>query len=271
MSKLEIINLEASVDGKKILNGVNLTINSGEVHAILGPNGTGKSTLMAVIMGHPKYEVLSGEVLLDGENVLEMEVDERSKAGLFLGMQYPAEIAGISNSDFLRAATKAHGEEETLIKYIRRLESNVEGLKMPKEMVNRNLNEGFSGGEKKKNEILQLKMIKPKFSLLDEIDSGLDLDALSVVGESLTKEMEERKNEMGMLIITHYKRLLDYIKPTHVHVMLSGIIVESGDVSLVDKLEVQGYDKLKEKYKIVDEDKKISIGSCATSTGVNNG
>lgn len=275
MQTLIIKNLHANVDGKEILKGVNLTINSGEVHAIMGPNGTGKSTLSAVIMGNPKFEVTAGEIILNGENILDMEVDERAKAGLFLAMQYPAEIAGITNTDFIRSAIKAGGKiDETLIRYIRRLEGSIDDLKMRKDMANRYLNEGFSGGEKKRNEILQMKMLKPSFAILDEIDSGLDIDALTIVGENLTKEMAERNDELGLLLITHYQRLLNYIEPTHVHVMLGGRIVESGTYDLAKKLEVEGYEQLKAKYGIIEEeqdaDSKITIGNCATHLGVNS-
>lgn len=272
MQELVIKDLCANVEGKEILKGVNLTIRSGEVHAIMGPNGTGKSTLSAVIMGNPKYTVTSGSVLLNGQDVLAMEVDERAKAGLFLGMQYPSEIAGITNSDFIRAAINATSEtKESLIKYIRRLNSAIDDLKMDSEMSSRYLNEGFSGGEKKRNEILQLKMLKPKFAILDEIDSGLDIDALTVVGSNLTQEMADRKDEMGLLLITHYQRLLDHIKPTHVHVMLDGRIVTTGGLEIVDRLETEGYDRYKAEYGIVDEkEERVSIGNCATSLGVNS-
>ncbi len=237
----------------------------------MGPNGTGKSTLSAVIMGHPKYEVTSGSITLNGEEILGMDVDKRAKAGLFLGMQYPSEIAGITNSDFIRAAINSTSEtKESLIKYIRRLDTAITDLKMNSDMTSRYLNEGFSGGEKKRNEILQLKMLKPKFAILDEIDSGLDIDALTVVGANLTSEMEDRSDQLGMLLITHYKRLLDHIKPTHVHVMLDGRIAVTGGDEIVDRLEVEGYDRYKEEHGIVDEKQsRVSIGNCATSLGVN--
>lgn len=274
--KLEIIDLYAAIEGKQILNGVNLEINSGEVHAIMGPNGTGKSTLSAVIMGDPRFDVISGKVLLDGEDVLKLPVDNRAKLGLFLAMQYPSEIAGISNSDFIRSASIAlNGEEkqESLFKFAKRLNGSIDDLKMSSDFSSRYLNVGFSGGEKKRNEILQMKMLKPKFGILDEIDSGLDIDAMTIVGENLTEMMNERKDELGLLLITHYQRLLDYIKPTHVHVMLNGKIVETGDSELAKKLENEGYEILKKKYGIVDsETTKIndSIGMCATNLGVNS-
>lgn len=274
MSKLRVKDIRAEVEGKEILKGVDLEINPGEVHVIMGPNGTGKSTLSSVIMGHPKYEVTSGEITLDGENVLEMEVDERAKAGLFLAMQYPSEISGITNSDFLRTAiSNVSDEQESLVKYIRRLEGSIADLKMDKDMVNRYLNENFSGGEKKKNEILQLKMLDPKIAILDEIDSGLDIDALSIVGNNLTKQMEENKDHLGMLLITHYERILNYIKPTHVHVMLDGRIVETGGPELVDILESEGYDKFKEKYGIQDnliEERTVEFVNSASTIGGNS-
>ncbi len=272
MQELVIKDLHANVDGKEILKGVNLTIKSGEVHAIMGPNGTGKSTLSAVIMGNPKYTVTSGSIKLNGQEVLEMAVDERAKAGLFLGMQYPSEIAGITNSDFIRAAVSSTSDvKESLIKYIRRLDAAITDLKMDSDMTSRYLNEGFSGGEKKRNEILQLKMLKPKIAILDEIDSGLDIDALTVVGSNLTQEMIDRKDEMGLLLITHYQRLLDHIKPTHVHVMLGGRIVTTGGAEIVERLETEGYDRYKEEHGIVDaKEQKVSIGNCATSLGVNS-
>ncbi len=272
MQELVIKDLHASVEGKEILKGVNLTIKSGEVHAIMGPNGTGKSTLSAVIMGHPKYTVTSGSVKIDGQEVLELAVDERAKAGLFLAMQYPSEIAGITNSDFIRSAIQATNDEnESLIKYIRRLNGAIGELKMDEAMAQRYLNEGFSGGEKKRNEILQMKMLKPKFAILDEIDSGLDIDALTVVGENLTAQMNERNNELGLLLITHYQRLLEHIKPTHIHVMLDGRIVKTGGVEIVEHLEQEGYDRYKQEFGIEEkiEKERVSIGNCATSLGVN--
>ncbi len=277
MNEMIITNLHAKVEDKVILNGVNLTIKTGEVHAIMGPNGTGKSTLSEVIMGNPKYDVTQGEVLLNGENILELEVDARARAGIFLGMQYPAEIAGITNSDFIRSAMKSKGMDSgSLFKYIKELETSIDELKMNKNMANRYLNAGFSGGEKKRNEILQLKMLKPKFAILDEIDSGLDIDALTVVGENLTNFVKNEESQIGILIITHYQRLLNYIKPTHVHVMLEGKIVESGGFELAQDLEINGYDSYKEKYGIVDiveENKRVTIEGCATHMGtqaVNN-
>lgn len=254
MSTLEIKDLHVSIEDKEILKGVNLTLNTNEVHAIMGPNGTGKSTLASAIMGHPKYEVTSGEVLLDGENVLEMEVDERAQAGLFLAMQYPSEIAGVTNADFLRSAINSRreeGDEISIMKFIKELDKNMDFLEMPEEMGQRYLNEGFSGGEKKRNEILQLMMIKPKFAILDEIDSGLDIDALKVVSKGVNKM---RGEGFGCLMITHYQRLLNYITPDHVHVMMQGKVVKSGGQELAQRLEAEGYDWIKEELGIKNTD-----------------
>ncbi|HCT0470484.1 TPA: Fe-S cluster assembly ATPase SufC, partial [Staphylococcus pseudintermedius] len=250
-STLEIKDLHVSIDDKEILKGVNLTINTGEIHAIMGPNGTGKSTLSSAIMGHPSYEVTQGEVLLDGVNVLELEVDERAKAGLFLAMQYPSEITGVTNADFMRSAINAQreeGNEINLMQFIKKLDKQMDFLDMDKDMAQRYLNEGFSGGEKKRNEILQLMMLQPKFAILDEIDSGLDIDALKVVSKGIN---EMRGEEFGSLIITHYQRLLNYITPDHVHVMYNGIVVKSGGAELAKRLEEEGYEWVKEEYESV--------------------
>lgn len=253
VSVLEIKDLHVSIEGKEILKGVNLTIKQNEIHAIMGPNGTGKSTLSAAIMGHPKYEVTQGEVLLDGENVLEMEVDERAQAGLFLAMQYPSEISGVTNADFLRSAINAkreEGNEINLMQFIKKLDKNMEFLEMDLDMAQRYLNEGFSGGEKKRNEILQLMMLEPKFAILDEIDSGLDIDALKVVSKGIN---EMRGDNFGCLIITHYQRLLNYITPDFVHVMMQGKVVKSGGEELAKRLEAEGYDWIKQELNIQDE------------------
>ncbi|KAB0444601.1 Fe-S cluster assembly ATPase SufC [Lysinibacillus sp. HST-98] len=253
MSTLVIKDLHVAIDGKEILKGVNLTINTNEIHAIMGPNGTGKSTLASAIMGHPKYEVTSGTVELDGEDVLEMEVDERAQAGLFLAMQYPSEIAGVTNADFLRSAINARreeGDEISLMKFIRELDKNMEFLEMNEDMAQRYLNEGFSGGEKKRNEILQLMMIKPTIAILDEIDSGLDIDALKVVSKGINAM---RGEGFGCLMITHYQRLLNYITPDHVHVMMQGRVVKSGGAELAQRLEAEGYDWIKKELGIEEE------------------
>ena len=247
-STLEIKDLHVSIEDKEILKGVNLTINTGEIHAVMGPNGTGKSTLSAAIMGHPAYTVTQGEVLLDGVNVLELEVDERAKAGLFLAMQYPSEITGVTNADFMRSAINAkreEGKEINLMQFIKKLDKEMEFLDMDPNMAQRYLNEGFSGGEKKRNEILQLMMLQPKFAILDEIDSGLDIDALKVVSKGIN---EMRGDEFGSLIITHYQRLLNYITPDFVHVMYNGKIVKTGGEELAQRLENEGYEWLKEEF-----------------------
>ncbi|WP_102344989.1 Fe-S cluster assembly ATPase SufC [Bacillus sp. Marseille-P3661] len=252
-STLSIKDLHVAIDGKEILKGVNLEIKGGEIHAIMGPNGTGKSTLASSIMGHPKYEITSGSITLDGADVLEMEVDERARAGLFLAMQYPSEISGVTNSDFLRSAINARrgeGNEISLMKFIRQMDKQMEFLDMDINMAQRYLNEGFSGGEKKRNEILQLMMLEPKIAILDEIDSGLDIDALKVVSKGIN---EMRSEDFGCLMITHYQRLLNYITPDFVHVMMQGKVVKSGGPELAERLEAEGYDWIKKELGIEDE------------------
>lgn len=247
-STLEIKDLHVSIEDKEILKGVNLTINTGEIHAIMGPNGTGKSTLSSAIMGHPSYEVTQGEVLLDGVNILELDVDERAKAGLFLAMQYPSEITGVTNADFMRSAINAkreEGQEINLMQFIKKLDKQMDFLDIDKDMAQRYLNEGFSGGEKKRNEILQLMMLEPKFAILDEIDSGLDIDALKVVSKGIN---QMRGEEFGALMITHYQRLLNYITPDKVHVMYDGKVVKSGGPELAKRLEEEGYEWVKEEF-----------------------
>ncbi|QWU17806.1 Fe-S cluster assembly ATP-binding protein [Paenibacillus sophorae] len=248
-----IEGLKATIEGKEILKGFNLQMKGGEVHAIMGPNGTGKSTLASSLMGHPKYEVTEGTVTLEGEDVLEMSVDERARAGLFLAMQYPSEIAGVTNSDFLRSAINARreeGSEISLIKFIRQMEGKMKDLEMNPEFMHRYLNEGFSGGEKKRNEILQMLLLEPKIVILDEIDSGLDIDALRVVAQGVNAM---RSEDRGFLVITHYQRLLNYIKPDFVHIMMQGRIVKSGGPELAERLEADGYEWVKEELGIEDE------------------
>ncbi|OLM31845.1 Iron-sulfur cluster assembly ATPase protein SufC [Pseudonocardia sp. Ae717_Ps2] len=245
MSTLEIKDLHASVetaeDGpKEILRGVNLTVRAGETHAIMGPNGSGKSTLAYAIAGHPKYTVTGGEVLLDGENVLEMSVDERARAGLFLAMQYPVEVPGVSMANFLRsAATATRGEAPKLRTWVKEVKEAMAGLDISPEFADRSVNEGFSGGEKKRHEVLQLELLKPKFAVLDETDSGLDVDALRVVSEGVNRYRSG--GETGVLLITHYTRILNHIKPDRVHVFAGGRVVESGGPELADELEKNGY------------------------------
>ena len=246
MSVLEIKNLHVSIEGKEILKGLNLTLKTGEIAAIMGPNGTGKSTLSAAIMGNPNYEVTAGEILFDGEDILELEVDEHARLGLFLAMQYPSEVPGITNAEFIRAAMnagKADDDKISIRQFITKLDEKMELLGMKEEMAERYLNEGFSGGEKKRNEILQLLMLEPKFALLDEIDSGLDIDALKVVSKGVN---EMRGEGFGAMIITHYQRLLNYITPDKVHVMMDGKVVLSGGPELAVRLEKEGYAQIAE-------------------------
>jgi Fe-S cluster assembly ATP-binding protein len=246
MATLEIKNLHVSVETdqgpKEILKGVDLVIRSGETHAVMGPNGSGKSTLAYSIAGHPKYEVTKGEILLDGEDVLEMSVDERARAGLFLAMQYPVEIPGVSVSNFLRTAkTALSGEAPALRQWVGDLKTAMNNLRMDADFTERNVNEGFSGGEKKRHEILQLELLKPRIAILDETDSGLDVDALKVVSEGVNRAKEN--SDLGVLMITHYTRILRYIKPDHVHVFVAGRIAEQGGPELADRLEAEGYDR----------------------------
>lgn len=246
MSKLEIkdlcVTVETDQGTKEILKGVDLTINQGEIHAIMGPNGSGKSTLAYSIAGHPKYTVTRGQILLDGEDVLELSVDERARAGLFLAMQYPVEIPGVSVSNFLRTAkTAIDGEAPALRTWIKDVREAMEKLRMDQNFSERNVNEGFSGGEKKRHEILQMELLKPKFAVLDETDSGLDVDALKVVSEGVNRVHES--NNMGILLITHYTRILKYIKPDFVHVFVDGKVAEQGGAELAERLEAEGYDR----------------------------
>ncbi len=246
MTKLEIKDLYVKINDHKILKGLSLKVQEGEIHAIMGPNGNGKSTLLSAIMGHPRYEVTDGEVLMDDQDLLEMEVNERSLAGLFLGMQYPQEVPGVSNADFLKSAINTHRDTPIgLYDFVTTLESNVKLLRMKEDLAHRYLNEGFSGGEKKRNEILQMLMLKPKIAMLDEIDSGLDIDALALVAQVLKEEQE--KTGMGLLIVSHYERFFELLQPTHVHIMLDGKIVLSGDHRLVTKIDSEGYDWLSER------------------------
>ncbi|GAA2516549.1 Fe-S cluster assembly ATPase SufC [Pilimelia columellifera] len=247
MSTLEIRDLQVSVklpDGelKPILSGVTLTVRSGQTHAIMGPNGSGKSTLAYSLAGHPKYEITGGEVLLDGVDVLAMSVDERARAGLFLAMQYPVEVPGVSVANFLRTAkTAIDGEAPKLRTWAGELKGAMERLHMDPAFAQRNVNEGFSGGEKKRHEIVQMELLKPKIAILDETDSGLDVDALRVVSEGVNRVRDN--GETGLLLITHYTRILRYIKPDFVHVFVGGRIVEEGGPELADKLEADGYER----------------------------
>ena len=271
MATLEIKNLHVSVAEKEILKGINLTIKENEIHALLGPNGNGKSTLLSTIMGQPKYIVTEGEILLDGKDVLSMSVDERAKAGLFLALQYPPEIPGVINSDFLKSALNARSEKPvSLYKFITQLESATQEVNLPLDMIHRYLNDGFSGGEKKRNEIIQMKLLKPEIAMLDEIDSGLDVDALQVVASSIEDVI---KRNGSALVVSHYARFYQMIKPTHVHVIVDGKILITGNQEIVERIDKQGFDWVKAEYGI-DVNKvdlrPSSIGLCGVKDRIKN-
>ena len=262
MDMLKIENLQVSVENKIILKDFNLAIKSGEIHVLMGPNGIGKSTLTKVIMGDPNYVIESGNIYYNNNLINNMSVDERSRLGIFLGMQLPMEIEGVTNADFLRSALSIREKENfKLFDFIKQLDKNVEALDMKKDMIHRGINQGFSGGERKKNEILQMYMLKPSLVMLDEIDSGLDVDSLKIVGNSIMNYYKEYNP--AMLLITHYQRLLDYIKPTHVHIINDGKIVKTGDYSLVKEIEEKGFQEIKSK-------KVTSIGVCAVKEKLKN-
>lgn len=262
MNTLKIENLTVSIDNKIILNDFNLTINSGEIHVLMGPNGIGKSTLTKVIMGDSNYKIESGSIYYNETLINDMSVDERSRLGIFLGMQLPMEIEGVSNADFLRSAISVREKENfKLFEFIKELDKIVEELNMKSDMIHRGINQGFSGGERKKNEILQMYMLKPSLVMLDEIDSGLDVDSLKIVGEAIYKYYQ--MNNPGILLITHYERLLDYIKPTHVHIISEGKIIKTGDFELVKEIEKNG-------FKEVNNKKINSIGTCAIKEKINH-
>ena len=247
MMLLEVKDLHAGIDGKEILKGLNLTVNKGEVHAIMGPNGSGKSTLSKVLAGHPSYEVVSGEVIFDGKNLLEFEPDERAREGVFMAFQYPVEVPGVSNSQFLRLAYNEKmkhtgGEELDPLEFNDLLKEKAKLVEMDPQFFKRSVNEGFSGGEKKRNEILQMAVLEPKLAILDETDSGLDIDALRIVAEGVNKL---RSDENGIILVTHYQRLLNYIQPDFVHVLANGRIVKEGGKELAVELEEKGYDWVK--------------------------
>ena len=257
MSVLEVKDLHVTVEGKENLKGVNLKMSTGEIHAIMGPNGTGKSTLSSTIMGDPAYKITKGDILLNGKSIIDLPVDERARMGLFLAMQYPQEIPGVTNAEFVKSAINARRPKDDpipLMDFIKRLDETLETLDMSEEMADRYLNEGFSGGEKKRNEIMQMMMIRPEFAILDEIDSGLDIDALKVVSRGVN---QMRGDNFGSLIITHYQRLLNYIVPDYVHVMMDGQLVKTGGPDLAIRLEKEGYAKLRDELgldiKLVDE------------------
>ena len=248
---LKIENLSTSIDGKDILKNFYLNINAGEVHALMGPNGTGKSTLSKVILNNKKYQKLSGKIMFDDVDITNMSTDEIARKGIFLCNQLPCEIDGVTTADFLRTALNEK-EEVSLYQYIKKIDSAVKDLKMDENMIHRSMNKGFSGGEKKKNEILQLKVLEPKFIILDELDSGLDVDSLKIVCENINNYLKEHKNT-SVLIITHYPKILQYIKPDYVHVMVNGNIKKTGDASLALEIEEKGYDAYKNSASIVSE------------------
>jgi len=254
---LEIKNLHANVEGTEILKGINLTVNAGEIHAIMGPNGSGKSTLAKVIAGHPAYEVTEGVVLFEGQNILELDPEERARLGLFLAFQYPVEVPGVSNSTFLRQAyntiQEAQGKEDLdPLEFDDYVHEKLKLVDMDPELLKRSVNAGFSGGEKKRNEILQMAVLNPKMSILDETDSGLDIDALREVANGINKIADENK---GVIVVTHYQRLLNYIIPDFVHVMVKGRILKSGDKELALELEERGYDWIDEELQVNGEAK----------------
>ena len=275
MSQLVIKNLEVAVKGQTILRGVNLTVNEGETVALLGPNGHGKSTLLAAIMGNPSYTVTKGSIELDGADILKMTPDLRSKAGLFLAMQYPSEITGLNSADFLKAAMNAHREKPmSLFEFYNSLQTAYKDMGIPFEMSKRNLNEGFSGGEKKRNEMLQMKLLQPKIALLDEIDSGLDVDAMGIVAKAIE---DEQTRGAGFLVVSHYARLYNMIHPTRAAILINGRIAVSGGIDLIQKVDTQGYEWIKTELGIPVEKgedgamNSVSIGACATRAAVNHG
>ncbi len=275
MANLIIENLCVSVKGTPILKGVNLAVKQGETLALLGPNGHGKSTLLAAIMGNPNFEVTGGNITLDGKDVFSMSVDERSKAGLFLAMQYPAEIPGLNSAEFYKAAMNARREKPLgVFEFYRILEKAYQELEIPFEMSKRNLNEGFSGGEKKRNEILQMRLLSPKIAMLDEIDSGLDVDAMNIVAKAIE---EEQKKGTGFLVISHYARLYHMIHPSRAAVLVNGRIVLEGGPEIIERIDKEGYEWLKKDYGIrleKEEEKSfagVSIGACATKVAVHDG
>ena len=273
MAKLVIKNLKASVNGIEILKGINLEMDLNEIHVLIGPNGHGKSTLLGVLMGNPKYEVTEGSITWDGEDLLAMSVDERSRKGLFLAMQYPQEIPGVTVSDFMKAAINAHQDKPvSLYKFIKSLENAAKDVNLPLDMVHRFINEGFSGGEKKRNEILQMLVLKPRLAMLDEIDSGLDVDALKIIANAINKLKEE--TGFGCLLVSHYARMYDLVHPTHVHVIVNGRIVVSGDESIVTRIDKEGYEWIKKELGIeIKKEERVmsstSIGVCATAAKIN--
>ena len=246
MLQIKHLNVKVKDEDKTIIKDLSLNIKAGEIHAIMGPNGTGKSTLSKVIMGHYKYEIVSGDIIFENKNINDLTTDQRSRLGIFIGMQDPISIEGLNNSEFLKTAiSETTGNKVNLFSFIKTLEQEMKNLKLDENMLHRSLNEGFSGGERKKNEILQLRLLKPKFIILDEIDSGLDVDSLKIVCENINNYLVEHK-DTSVLIITHYPRILEFIKPKYVHIMKDGNIVKTGDYSLANKIEKDGYNSINE-------------------------
>ncbi len=273
MSKIVINNLTAGISGKHILKGLNLTVDSADILAVLGPNGHGKSTLLGVLMGNPRYKVYGGSVELDGEDLLALSPDERSKRGLFLAMQNPSEIPGLNSADFYKAAVNAHREKPlAFFEWYKMLQEAYREIGIPLEMSKRNLNEGFSGGEKKRNEILQMILLNPKFAFLDEIDSGLDVDAMNVVAKAINKQ---REKGTGLVIVSHYERLFEMVKPTKTAVIIDGKVAVTGGPELASRIDREGYEWIKDELGISIEKSderpmnSVSIGACATKVGVN--
>ena len=265
---LEIRNLRVSAEGKEILKGVDLTIGEGEVHALMGPNGNGKSTLLATIMGNPDYTVEEGEVTFNGKDLLSMAVNERAKEGIFLGMQYPPAIPGVTNSDFFRAAIRAKdGKPVSLFAFIKKMDKATKDLQLKPDLAHRFLNEGFSGGEKKRNEIVQMMLLRPDLAMLDEIDSGLDVDALKLVADAIN-EMRRDNPKLSILLVSHYQRFLELVVPTHTHVLINGKIMVEGDAGLTAKIDKEGYKWIETEYDVKIEDEEapkapVSLGTCA--------
>lgn len=274
MDVLKIVDLHVNVEDKEILKGVSLTARSGETVALLGPNGHGKSTLLQAIMGNPRYQITSGQILLNDQDVLTMSVDERSRAGLFLGMQYPSEVSGVVNADFLRASINARRAKPlSLFQFYRLLDSTYKKMGIPFEMANRSLNVGFSGGEKKRNEILQMILLEPRFALLDEIDSGLDIDAMTIVASAIREEQEKGR---GFLVVSHYARLYNMINLNRTIVMVNGKIAVEGGPEIIQKIDTQGYEWIKTELGIDIEKEEpamsaVSIGVCATKEAIRDG
>ncbi len=275
MKKLVIKDLHVEVEGQEILKGINLEINEGEKVALLGPNGHGKSTLFNAIMGNPRYKITKGEIFLDGENVLEMDIPTRSKKGLFLCFQNPSEIPGVNSADFLKAAINEHSEKRiSLYQFYKVLDDATKKVKIPFDMFNRALNDGFSGGEKKRNEILQMILLNPQIAMLDEIDSGLDVDAINIVSDCINRQFEEKHT--GFLIISHYARLFELVKPTRSVVIVNGKVACEGGPEIYKRIDKEGYEWIKDEYGIdIEKEKqpmnKVSIGVCATKEYIKNG